>query len=206
MNEPSLLDHIGPHRVLCGDVTRGAIARLMGDERADVVYCDPPWGPGLLCTFMRAAGVESVAWSIFLDRFAESVATHRVPDGPIFLEMGLAWVDDLRMACDAHGIRLDRQWGVHYGSGSSLRPSALLYGGPPLPPSFDPSGLRGAALPRACVMAVGRPGGIVLDPCCGKGYSARAAVAARMAFRGVEIGPLRLKETTRWLTGTISQS
>jgi DNA modification methylase len=33
------------HRILCGDSTNGDdVARLMGDERADMQWCDPPYG------------------------------------------------------------------------------------------------------------------------------------------------------------------
>lgn len=35
---------LGPHRLMCGDATvAGDLSRLMGDERADVVWTDPPY-------------------------------------------------------------------------------------------------------------------------------------------------------------------
>lgn len=35
---------LGPHRLMCGDATvAGDMARLMGEERADVVFTDPPY-------------------------------------------------------------------------------------------------------------------------------------------------------------------
>ena len=37
---------IGQHRLWVGDITDGAVEQLMGGERADVIYSDPPWGPG----------------------------------------------------------------------------------------------------------------------------------------------------------------
>jgi predicted methyltransferase len=41
--------------------------------------------------------------------------------------------------------------------------------------------------------------GAVFDPCCGKGYTARAAVASGMMFRGIELNPKRAAVTVEWL-------
>ena len=39
------LYQLGEHRLLCGDSTdKGDVSRLMGDERADMVFTDPPYG------------------------------------------------------------------------------------------------------------------------------------------------------------------
>ncbi|MBU0647495.1 DNA modification methylase [Patescibacteria group bacterium] len=36
---------LGSHRVLCGDATkREDVERLMGEDRADMLFCDPPYG------------------------------------------------------------------------------------------------------------------------------------------------------------------
>lgn len=46
-----------------------------------------------------------------------------------------------------------------------------------------------------------KAGGIVLDPCCGKGYSAKAALELGMKFRGNELNSKRLAETIARLKG-----
>ena len=36
---------LGPHRILCGDSTRRRnIVKLFGDQRPDLIFCDPPYG------------------------------------------------------------------------------------------------------------------------------------------------------------------
>lgn len=176
----------------------GAVASVMGVDRATVVYSDPPWGEGNLRYWRTAAG-DSLRprWEDFRGQWCASVAAAIEPGAPVFVEMGERWADDFVAALAAVGIVVTRRWTVQYGH--PPRPNVLLYAGPVLPAGFDPSALNGPALPRACVAAVARPGTIVLDPCCGKGYTARAAVLAGMHFRGVELNAERLAVTERWL-------
>ena len=195
---------IGPHRLLAGDVTKGVVGRLMSGERAEVVYSDPPWGGGNLKYWRTHAGMSPDAappWVLFVECWSAAVSAHLATDGALFVEMGLRWADHFAERLAFHGRPVTRRWQVTYRGGSKLLPNALLYAGPALSEGFDPSTLRGEALPRACVAAVAPryPGGIVLDPCCGKGYTARAAHRAGLAFRGSELNPKRLGETAAWL-------
>lgn len=194
----STLYSVGVHRLALGDVERGAVADVMGADRAAVVYSDPPWGEGNLRYWRTAAGDGSrPRWEDFRERWCDAVAAVIAPGAAVFVEMGERWADGFARALSDVGVLVTRRWTVQYGH--PPRPNVLLYAGPPLPDGFDPSALHGAALPRACVAAVARPGLIVLDPCCGKGYTARAAVAAGMHFRGVELNAKRLEVTTQWL-------
>ena len=189
---------IGMHRIAQGDVQLGAVADVMGIDRATVVYSDPPWGEGNLRYWRTAAGdPQRPRWGDFRGQWCASVAAAIEPGASVFVEMGERWAEDFAANLAAVGIVVTRRWTVQYGHPS--RPNVLLYAGPLLLADFDPSALNGPALPRACVAAVARPGGIVLDPCCGKGYTARAAVAAGMHFRGVELNAKRLDVTMEWL-------
>lgn len=45
VTKPGDLYKLGNHRLLCGDSTnKEDVERLMGSEKADVVFCDPPYG------------------------------------------------------------------------------------------------------------------------------------------------------------------
>lgn len=201
----AVVTDLGPHRVVVGDVQLGAVLRCMDGTRADVIYSDPPWGEANLRYWRtHASDPARPRWDLFVASWTASVAAVRAPNAPVFVEMGLRWADEFAQALERVGIVVTRRWTVQYRSGSRLLPNALLYAGAPLREDFDPSDLDAEALPRACVAEVAVPGGVVLDPCCGKGFTARAAVAAGMRFRGVELNPARAEVTVAWLSKNLS--
>ena len=201
---------IGEHRVAVGDVQRGAVREFMRVERAAIVYSDPPWGEGNL-RYWRTQAKDSSRplWSEFVAEWTASVSDALIPGGALFVEMGLRWADAFSDALASVGRPVSARWKTLYGPSSKLLPVALLYSGPSLRDVFDPSPLRGPTLPRECVREAAHAmrldalpsefRGAVFDPCCGKGYTARAAVAAGMKFRGIELDPKRAAVTIGWL-------
>ena len=154
-----------------------------------------PYAPHSVRT--HAGDARKPTWKAFVSYLCIDAASAVVPGGPIWVEMGLQWEADITEGLAAVGIVVTRRWMTSYAS--PPRPAVLLYAGPSLPADFDPSTLRGADLPRACLAVSGRPGGLVLDPCCGKGFTARAAVSNGMVFRGCELNAARLHVTEQWL-------
>jgi hypothetical protein len=205
---------IGTHRVAVGDVQRGAVKALVDAcdaELADIVYSDPPWGEGNLRYWRtQASDPTRPVWSEFVETWTTSVSAALRRDGALFVEMGLRWEAGFARALEAVGRPLRYRWETQYKAGKKLLPVALLYSGPELRGDFNPVPLRGAALPKACVHEAARAMGLlglppvlrgsVLDPCCGKGYTARAAVAAGLHFRGIELNPKRAAVTMNWLS------
>ena len=39
---------INNHKLLCGDITKGAVDIVMENEKANIIYSDPPWVMGNL--------------------------------------------------------------------------------------------------------------------------------------------------------------
>ena len=196
------MTRIGPHRLLCGDVTAGAVKRLMGRERADVVYSDPPWGPGNLqywATMHDRGSMPAHAWPVFLSALCCAIAAHRKPDAPVFVEMGLRWVEALDAAMARRGLARCQRWTITYGPRGKPLPQALsLYG---RNVTVDlPSPPHGEAVTRAALRAAVLPGSVVLDPCTGLGMTARGTALLGGHFRGAELNPARLARTAAWLT------
>lgn len=191
----------GRHRLLAGATSASTLASLMRGELADVLYSDPPWGEGNAKYWRTHARVPcpSAPWLEVKSGLREALALVR-PGAPVWIEMGERWVDEIVTLLHVAGFDVSRHWTTRYRSGGELLPCALLYSGPELPASFDPSDLRGAALPRRCLAASVLPrGSRVLDPFCGKGYTARAAQVNGLRFRGLELNPHRLGYTEQWL-------
>lgn len=193
---------IGKHRVLCGDLTSGVVATLMGDELADVVYSDPPWGPGnqrYWHTVMARGAEPRTSWPGFLAAFCAAVSTFSRPAAPVFVEMGIRWVDELDAAMTSVGRPPRRRWTILYGPKKKPLPNTLsLYGATdvnvvmPVPP-------HGEGVTRAALNACVQPGTVVLDPCTGLGMTARVTHAIGATFRGTELNATRLDRTAEWL-------
>lgn len=194
---------IGPHRLVVGDIHYGSIDLVMGGEKADLIYSDPPWGPGLLQMFatMNVRGsAPVVGWSTFLATFCAACAEHRTPTAPVFVEMGLRWVDELDAHMAQRGLDLRRRWTATYGS--KRLPFALsLYGGTDLDADAVvlPDPPHGEAVTRAVLETLVCPGTVVLDPCTGLGMTARITHKLGGHFRGTELNPKRMEVTAKWL-------
>lgn len=197
---------IGPHRVNCGDILDpGTMVRLMGQEKADLIYSDPPWGEGNVRFWRTFNGQKdesrSFTWADFIKAFVETVVTYA--GGPVFLEMGNKWADEVSAMFAAQGFTEIQRWGITYGP--QKWPSTLLLYAPPgvrVPtvPGPGPTGMNGTKRSRVALEPFAAPGLTIFDPCCGMGDTARVAVKTGMHFRGNELNHFRLAETVKVLS------
>jgi hypothetical protein len=196
------------HRLTVGSITDEPIKLMLKGRSADVLYCDPPWDDGHMKSFARVASrartvpVIPIPWTTFMHGLVDIIRDH--VRGWVFVEMGNLHVEQTR------GYLLDVLDEVHRHEifyGSPRRPAALLVAhteDPTLPRRWRMSeaasngGLRQV---KSIVASVGRPGQVLLDPCCGLGLSAKAAIASGMAFYGNELDPSRARVTRELLEG-----
>lgn len=184
---------------------------LMQGDRAAIMYSDPPWGEGNLkfwVTYNRKVTgqeVQAATLPAFLDQIFG--IARRFVDLYLLIEYGVRWRDDIRSRGEGAGF-------VHHGivdllyRGGGKAEKGLL----PLdlhlfarPGVKYPNGYAGpvtrtvgyktlqAAIPPLA-MAAGE-GAIILDPCCGMGYTAQSAIDNGLAFRGNELNAVRLAKT-----------
>lgn len=197
---------IGRHRLLCGDITKGAVGHLLGDEKVDVIYSDPPWGPGnqqYWHTMRERGSVPATSWSDFLTVFCEVCAMAIKPRSPVMIEMGIRWVDELDGAMARVGLNVRNRWTIFYGPKSKPLPNTLsLYGDRSIDIAM-PSPPHGEVVTRAALAAIVKSGDIVLDLCTGLGMTARATHRLGGVFYGTEMNTVRLARTAAWLKKNI---
>lgn len=182
--------------VVVGELTLERAREALHGELADVVYSDPPWGPGMLRYFRTINGERRRPdWCEFLGLFCEVVAASRKAAGHVLIEMGPRWVDDLCASMLTVGILQSARFDCFYGS--KRLPVTLWYSGPGI--HSHPEGLHGSEMTLTALRGVCSRGSLVFDPCCGKGMTARCASRLGMRFAGVELNPKRAEVCKRWL-------
>ncbi len=195
------ITRFGPHAVTQGSITGGQVDDLMADERALVLYSDPPWGDQYLRMFAthteKATGVRPVqpAYLDLCARYADLL--DRYVTEWAFIEVGIKAVDPMLDAVRPH---LTTSTVVPMKYGDDL--SAVIIVGRKSPgplPNLQVEGLKGLPFVKHVLGTVATPGAVVLDPCCGAGYTAKGAVFHGMRFRGNELNPARLDKTKAYL-------
>ncbi len=175
------------------DITQRDPSVVMGGVKADVVYCDPPWGPGNL-KYWRTINKQTVVpdWPVFLGALARTISDFSV--GPAFVEMGLRWSIDLVVAMSAVGWHEVQRWVCLYGSPKRPNVLHLFSARDDAPPIPEPgaTGKGGEELVRWALTSVGvGVGSNVLDPCTGLGTTLKVAHQLGANFFGSELNPAR---------------
>jgi len=198
---------IGKHKVSNLSVSDPRVSNLFAQgEKASILYVDPPWGEGNMkfwTTLMKkqtGVSVEPIPFTALIDSILRLALSYT--HGMVFIETGLKWEAQIADAMRAAGLGGVRSHHLVYRSGSVMKPCVFLSGATP---SSNHSGyaphpsLSGAALVDDVVQHHAVPEGILLDPCCGMGYSARAATNNGMRFFGNELNASRLAKTIKIL-------
>ena len=200
-----MIKHIGPHRVSNLSVDKPEVGQLFDDGRkAAILYSDPPWGEGNVKYWATKATkdtgktVEPITYEALCKAIFNLIAGY-VTDH-VFIETGFRFEQDMVQRMERVGLkRITRCQLVYAGKHGNV----LLHG------SFTGQGIdlgylegrTGAAVAELAIKPVARAGEIVFDPCCGMGYTARAALLNGMQFRGNELNPVRLEKTIKRLSG-----
>lgn len=203
-----MITQIGSHKTKCGNLIDG-IDDLMGSEKADVIYSDPPWGQGNLSYWetirLRQTGATERRDNDlfkFLDMFF--LSAQKYAKNVLLAEYGIKWREMFLGTAKGFGFQNNVTIRTLYKSGAKVLPMELhVLSKTPvnLPPGYvesvtdtqDMDTVKNAVKPFVA------PGGILLDPCCGMGFSARTALHYGMVFRGNELNSSRLAKTNRVL-------
>jgi hypothetical protein len=183
--------------VVIGELSHERAKEALRGEKAQIVYSDPPWGEGNLRYWRTHNGQSDLLpkWDTFLNLFCDVVSENIAAGGHVFVEMGLRWVDQVALEMEKRGLPETQRWQCVYTS--KKLPNVLWHSGPIA--SCDPTGMGGVAMTAHVLGSVAVPNALVLDPCCGKGMTARCSVRLGMRFAGVELNPKRGAVTQAWL-------
>ena len=200
-----MITKIKDHVVKHGDVMKLG-NELMQGEKAHIFYSDPPWGVGNLRYWQtmnnKMTGAERTDQDLdlFLNKIFTLAANYTKPNGIIFIEYGVKWESNILELAKQYGLKHLGTALPQYRSGSRLLPLHLhlfsktaqnLPNGylETIKDTYGYTTLRNAVAPFV------KAGEIILDPCCGMGYSAQLCVDNQMRFRGNELNAKRLEKT-----------
>ena len=183
------------------------------------MYSDPPWGEGNIKYWAsinkRHTGQEIEPASLPSFLGAVFGAARDFCDGYLLIEYGTRWRKEIIALGEQHGFDFHGQVDLRYRSGAKLLPLDLIMFARPgvnYPAGYKRSveGTHGyktlqmAFHPLAeIVKKAGNLPSIALDPCCGMGYTAQAAIDTGLAFRGNELNAKRLEKTKARLLKTL---
>jgi hypothetical protein len=207
---------IGVHRVRHGDVTsRLGMAELMGPDSAEIMYSDPPWGAGNIKFWatMNAKMTGQVVQPASLESFLEAVflVARTYATRYLLIEYGIRWKAEIQAWGKSAGFDPQGVAKIQYRGGGKVLPLDLhvfTRAAAPIPPLYFEAlhGTMGYTTVRRAIaplVTLQPPDRVVtlLDPCCGLGYTAQAAVDLGCRFRGNELNRVRLDTTIKRLQG-----
>ena len=206
-----MITEVGIHKVQHANIMDG-IENLMGNDLADFIYSDPPWGQGNLRYWQtmnkKMTGAEKIDidYRNFLTRYFEII--QKYAKDRIILEYGCKWRNDIIEFAQSfeffyHGTRT-----CFYQSGKRHLPCDLHFlsksgdvNKNEIPSDEDIKDLRDLNLIQMLwEMYAPQDCKIVLDPMCGMGFSAEMSLRWGAAFRGNELNSARLEKTIKRLS------
>ena len=203
---------IGPHRVTNASLDHRVLDAMLedfGDVR--VLYVDPPWGDRMMKYFatLNAKQTGEIVVPIPFDALLDRVfdLARRYVNGFVCMETGAKGVHGVVRAFDGAGLYGIEVFQSTYGTNREcdvvIGATSVSYADEKIKTVVSPVEgklLTGVAVPKYVLGRLGGDGCGVLDPCCGMGYTAKAAVHNRMRFAGNELNAKRLQKTINFLT------
>lgn len=200
-----MITNIGKHRVRHGNVMDG-IDDLMAGEKADFIYSDPPWGQGNLRYWqtmnnkMNGAEKRDVTYHDFISHYFGLIAKYA--KDKCVIEYGCQWNEDIVKMAESNGFIHHGSTVCYYKAGSTIRPCDLhfLSKGSPVVLTEEFKEACGVKQDLDLVEYIFDyldvpSDGVCLDPMCGMGFTAQAALNMGMRFFGNELNYKRLEKT-----------
>lgn len=204
-----MIRQIGKHKIRHGDVMED-LGLLMGENKVDIFYSDPPWGSGNLRywqtmnTKMNGVDKKEINYWAFINRIIEVAVKYTTEDSIIFIEYGKRFTKDVIEMAEQKGLILIEVIEMVYSS-ENLPLDLIILSKKPITVSkeyidsvYHTKGLDSL---RNAIKPFVFKGAKIMDPCCGMGYTAQFAIDNGLTFFGNEINLKRLQKTIARLEG-----
>jgi hypothetical protein len=194
---------VGTHRVTNASIEDPVIDEMLKGVKIDILYSDPPWGDGnmkywvTLNKKMTGKSFIPLTYQSLINRIFD-LATKYV-SGYVCIETGLRWEQKLISEMNSRNMHHIKSFLLQYKSGSKMIDNVMVVCGTSEQYNFPFDGYKilypyyGKDLVNYVISQI--PGKTVLDPCCGMGYTANAAVNNCKTFFGNEFNSKRLDKT-----------
>jgi hypothetical protein len=196
---------IGQHKVSQGNIAGAQVNEMLAGEKVYTLYSDPPWGDSYLKMFQthtyKATGVRppQINHTELCQRYADLVSKY-VTDY-VFIETSYKCADEMIEHIGKHtSSHIVKD--MTYGNGLKAVLICFTIGNAVMP-EFDIRGLKQLPFVKTVLNSIKKDNAIILDPCCGAGYTAKATLFHNMIFRGNELNPARLQKTIEFLNENI---
>tara|TARA_Y100000310_G_C20591270_1_gene768139 strand:- start:326 stop:955 length:630 start_codon:yes stop_codon:yes gene_type:complete len=202
---------IHTHKLLCGDITKGAVDTVMQNEKANIIYSDPPWSLGNLRFWdtmnskMNLVDSKYVDWDFFIKNLIKIINKYSMPETLVFIEMSIKFYEHFITLIEENTqFKIKQVFNVQYKGSGKLLPSIVMYFVNDSDYSFDEKTIdktSGNATVENILTPIAQKDFIVLDPCTGFGRTMRVSDSLGMRFRGTELNQKRLDKAIKFLRG-----
>lgn len=197
-----MVTKINDHRVGNFDIHDASnIEMLLGSTKADIFYCDPPWGVGAIKMFDTinvrdnegATSTGHFDEDLFLEVLLQYALKHT--NGWVVIEYGTKWSKKVRGIAQKVGLIYCNETTAQYNSGINdifvFRTDMFKVVDLTELDPYQDLKLVNEIFKRLCV----QPNQIGMDLCCGMGFTAQACIDHDMVFVGNELNKKRLSKT-----------
>ena len=190
---------------------KGAVDTVMQNEKANIIYSDPPWGTGNLRFWdtinvkMNDANKRETDWILFMQNFCNIINKYSMPNTPVFIEMGLKFYEEFLTIIEKNTqYKLKQLFHTEYKSSGKLFPMVVMYLSNTFNYLFNEQTINktnGNETVKNILTPIAQKNFVVLDPCTGFGRKIRISDSLDMVFRGVELNQKRLDKAIKFLRG-----
>ena len=202
---------INNHKLLCGDITKGAVDIVMENEKANIIYSDPPWGMSNLKFWdtinvkMNNQNKRETNWDLFMKNFCNIINKYSNDNTPVFIEMGIKFYEEFLLIIEKNtNYKLKQLFKTQYRGSGKLLPMIVMYLTNSFDYIFDETKINETHSDQTVInilTPIAQKDFIVLDPCTGFGRTMRISDSLNMRFRGTELNQKRLDKAIKYLRG-----